>query len=504
MNKLKAVALSESTLLHKTFLSAKNVLLIALSCLFCLFLTGCEQPKEQASLQRILDRGYVNVGTLYGTNTYYIGAQGETGFEYELAKKYADFLGVKLNIVPRYNITDLFPILESGEVDFLASGLSVTPKRLEKYSFSPSYDHISQKLIFKQGNIRPRKLDDLTGKLMVTANSSHAEKLAKLKLTHDNLKWQETDDFDNEELLEKVLAGEIDYTIMDSNTLAINRRYHPEISIGFSLTRKEPLAWVLQKQADQSIFASLIEFFGEVHHDGTLLALDDKYYGHIEKFNYVDTRLFIKAINKKLPKYQPIFEKYGEEIDWRLLAAISYQESHWNPHARSFTGVRGMMMLTLPTAKQMGIKSRLDAEQSIRGGAKYFKRMIDKMPARIPKPDRIWFALASYNIGFGHLNDARIITQRQGGDPDRWFDVKVHLPLLKQKKYYKKTKYGYARGDESIRYVENIRRYYQTLTMLDDKQFNQKMKELAENSLTDEPLSETDPVALPSKTEIPK
>jgi membrane-bound lytic murein transglycosylase F len=117
----------------------------------------------------------------------------------------------------------------------------------------------------------------------------------------------------------------------------------------------------------------------------------------------------------------------------------------------------------------MGIQSRLDAAQSIEGGARYFKKMISKMPQRIPKPDRTWFALASYNVGFGHLNDARIITQRQGGDPDRWVEVKKRLPLLKQKKYYKKTKYGYARGDEPVNYVENIRRYYDTLSWMDEK-----------------------------------
>lgn len=206
-----------------------------------------------------------------------------------------------------------------------------------------------------------------------------------------------------------------------------------------------------------------------MHHNGVLLALDDKYYGHIEEFNYVDTRMFIKAIENKLPKFQPLFEKYGHDIDWRLLAAISYQESHWDPKARSYTGVRGMMMLTLPTAKQMGIKSRLDPEQSIQGGAKYFKQLIERMPARISSPDRLWFALASYNIGLGHLNDARAITKAQGGDPDRWVEVKERLPLLKQKKYYKKTRYGYARGDEPVNYVENIRRYYDTLTWMDDQ-----------------------------------
>jgi membrane-bound lytic murein transglycosylase F len=452
----------------------------SISCvlLLCFFLFGCQKDTESANLQRIIDRGYVTVGTLYGPTSYYLEAEGPTGFEYELAKKYADFLGVKLVIVPAYHLEDLFPKLESGNVDFLAAGLATTSNRLEKYSVAPSYDRISQKLVFKQGNERPRKLDDLTGKLMVTARTSHAENLTQLKLTNNDLKWEESSELDSEELLLEVLEGEIDYTVIDSNALAISRRYYPEISIGFTIKAPEPLAWLLNKQADTSILASLVEFFGQVHHNGTLLALDDKYYGHIEKFNYVDTRTFIKAIETKLPKYQAIFQKHGEEVDWRLLAAISYQESHWKPNARSPTGVRGMMMLTLPTAKQMGITSRLDVEQSIRGGAKYIKRMIDKVPERIPHPDRLWFALASYNVGFGHLNDARIITQKQGGDPDRWVEVKKRLPLLKQKKYYKKTKYGYARGDEPVHYVENIRRYYDTLEWMDEQAKTKLVEEL--------------------------
>lgn len=446
-----------------------NQLWTAFLLLSSLFLLGCKSEPSSANLQRIIDRGYVTVGTLYGNTSYYLDAEGAAGFEYELAQKYANFLGVELKMLPSYNLNELFEQLNNGEVDLLAAGLSVTDERLQQYRFAPSYDDVSQKLVFKQGNIRPRELSDLTGKLAIVAESSHVENLARLKLSNPKLAWSETSELDSDELLLSVLSGEIDYTVVDSNTLAINRRYYPEISIGFTIRKAEPLAWMVSKQSDDAILGSLVEFFGQVHHNGVLLALDDKYYGHIEEFNYVDTRMFIKAIENKLPKYQPLFEKYGQEMDWRLLAAISYQESHWNPHARSFTGVRGMMMLTLPTAKQMGIKSRLDAEQSIRGGAKYFKQLIDRMPARIPNPDRLWFALASYNIGLGHLHDARTITQQQGGDPDRWVEVKERLPLLKQKKYYKKTRYGYARGDEPVHYVENIRRYYDTLTWMDNQ-----------------------------------
>ena len=444
----------------------KNILFILL---LIPLLFSCNEQKQHASFARIIERGYVSVGTLFGPNSYYIKGDGFAGFEYDLAKKYAEYLNVELKIVPSYSLDELFLKLNTGEVDLLASGLSVTDKRLSRYRFAPSYEKVSQKLVYKQGKVRPRKLGDLKGNLMITASSSHAENLENLKQTHNELSWVETSEFDSEELLLKILNDEIDYTIIDSNTLAVNRRYYPEISVGFTIKKAEPLAWMVEQDSDDAILASLIEFFGQVHHDGTLLALDDKYYGHIEEFDYVDTRTFIRAITTKLPKYKALFEKYAQEIDWRLLAAISYQESHWRPHARSHTGVRGMMMLTLATAKQMGIKSRLDAEQSIQGGSKYFKRMISKMPDRIPSPDRIWFALASYNVGFGHLNDARIITQQQGGDPDRWVEVKTRLPLLQQKKYYKKTKYGYARGKEPVHYVDNIRRYYDTLTWLDDK-----------------------------------
>ena len=464
------------------------VFILVFSCVW--LLSGCKSEKQDASLQRILERGYVTVGTIYGLTNYYIGANGDSGFEYELAKKYADYLGVKLKVSASYSLEELFLKVESGEVDFLAAGLSVTGKRLEQFRFAPSYNETSQKLVFKQGKKRPRKLADLTGKFVVAANSSHVENLNGLKVSHENLTWQENSELDNEELLIQILNEEVDYTVIDSLTLAISRRYYPEISIGFTIRKTEPVAWMLAKSSDDSILASLIEFFGQIHHNGTLLALNDKYYGHVEQFNYVDTRLFIKAVENKLPKYQALFQQYSQDMDWRLLAAISYQESHWNPHARSHTGVRGMMMLTLPTAKQMGIKSRLDAEQSIRGGAKYFKQMFDRMPDRVPQPDRLWFALASYNVGLGHLNDARKITELQGGDPDRWVEVKERLPLLKQKKYYKFTRYGYARGDEPVNYVENIRRYYDTLTWMDDKLKQQEKIELQEKTIEKKSLGE--------------
>ena len=135
------------------------------------------------------------------------------------------------------------------------------------------------------------------------------------------------------------------------------------------------------------------------------------------------------------------------------------------------------MMLTQPTAKQMGVKSRLDAESNIRGGAKYLQRLLNRIPARISQHDRPWFALAAYNLGWGHVQDGRKLTKQQGGDPDKWVDVKKYLPLLRQKRFYKHTKYGFARGDEAVTYVSNIRRYYDTLIWIDEKSEQQQKLE---------------------------
>lgn len=187
--------------------------------------------------------------------------------------------------------------------------------------------------------------------------------------------------------------------------------------------------------------------------------LEEKYLGHVGTFDYVDTRTFLRAIDSTLPDIKPLFEKYAASMDWRLLAAISYQESHWNPQATSPTGVRGMMMLTRNTADSLDVNDRLDPEQSIRGGSEYLQRMMEKVPDTIPDDERIWFALAAYNMGYAHMLDVRKLTAKQGGNPDSWADVKLRLPMLSQKRYYAQTTYGYARGHEAYNYVENIRKY---------------------------------------------
>ncbi|TLU66797.1 membrane-bound lytic murein transglycosylase MltF [Thalassotalea litorea] len=448
--------------------TAQHLRLVLLSAVaFMLF--ACSEPDKPASLEQILEHNTLRVGTLQGPGNYYHHASHEAGFEYELARRYSQYIDVELEMVPAKNLSELLHKLESGQVDFVAAGISVTSERLEKYRFAPSYGQVSQELVFKQGGKWPKSISEVDGKLLVVKDSSHAQNLKQLQKLEPQLKWQESSSHDSEELLRAVAEGDIDFTIVDSNTLTLNQQTYPQINVAFTIQQSQPIAWMLLKNADDALLASLVEFFGEAHHDGTLLTLTQKYYTDITTIDGVDNSGFVNATKVKLAQFEPMFRRHAEGMDWRLLAAIAYQESQWQPTARSHTGERGMMMLDKKTAQQLDVHSRLDAEQSVRGAAKLFQQMFARIPHRISNPDRQWFALAAYDIGWGHLEDARLLTEQQGGDPDRWLDVKTTLPQLKERKYYQHAKYGYVRGDEPVRYVENIRAYYDTLVHLDEE-----------------------------------
>ncbi|RUO71698.1 membrane-bound lytic murein transglycosylase MltF [Idiomarina ramblicola] len=450
----------------KSAVSLFALLLFAVS-----LIAACTPQTRPDAMTVVQERQVLRVGTLINPTSYYFDHDREQGFEYDLAKRFSDRLGVELEMVPRFDVNDLFTMLRRGEVDIVAAGLDRTSTRARLFRFSPPYDIISQKIVFKQGSRqRPRDLQQITdGEIVVVEGSSHHEFLQSLGESIPTLKWRATRDHDAVELLQMVINEEIDYTITDSTALDIQRRFHPDLSVAFTVKHDQDIAWALPQGTDDSLFSAVVEYFGEIRASGRLAHIKEQHFGHVKQFNYVTTSLFIEAVERVLPGYIETFKEHSGSLDWRLLAAISYQESLWNPRAVSPTGVRGMMMLTLPTAKAMGVKSRLNAEQSIRGGARYLERMLNRVPARIPQPDRTWFALAAYNIGFGHLEDARIITEHQGGNPDRWVDVKKRLPLLRQKQFYRHTRYGFARGDEPVTYVGNIRRFYDTLKYLDEQ-----------------------------------
>lgn len=411
----------------------------------------------------------LKVATLYGSQIYIETEQGSAGFDYEFAKGFAEHLGRELVMLPYTNIDDLYQALESGKVDMIAAGLAATKTTKERFRISPPLYHVDQHIVYKQGTSRPKNVQEISGDITVIASSPFVDALEKLREKHSELKWRQKRDMDSEELLSMIDNEELNYTISDSTTFQINRRFLPELRAGPVIAVQQPIVWLLSAHNSDQLMSELLAYWHKQQQQGTLAHLQEKYFAHVKRFDYVDTRIFMRAIDERLPKYKDQFILHAGELDWRKLAAIAYQESHWKPNAVSPTGVKGLMMLTLPTAKQMGVENRLDPVQSITGGAKYLNNLLERLPASIPKNQRVWFALASYNVGFGHVEDARRLAQSMGLNPSAWRDIKEVLPLLQKRKYYKKTRYGYARGNEAVHYVENIRRYYDTLVWIDNQ-----------------------------------
>jgi membrane-bound lytic murein transglycosylase F len=427
-------------------------------------LSTCSTPPSV--LERILRSGELKVVTRNTPAAFYYGADEPRGIEYELARGYAQRLGVSLRI---YIDDRVFPDLASGKAQIGAASLTIGGAPSDSVAFGPGYQEIEPLIIYGRGTPRPRKLADLVGaRLDVVAKSSHSALLEKLRAQEPLLTWVEHTERSSDELIRRVAEGEIDYTVADSNLFELLRQFYPDLRVAFPLGPTDRIAWALP-QGDQELRESIASYFAEIEATGELKQILDRYYFASREFDYVGSRAFMRHVDTRLPRYRDFFleAERSTGIDWRLIAAIAYQESHWDPLAISPTGVRGMMMLTAHTADMMEVGDRHDARSSILGGAHYYLRVRLKVPERIHEPDRSWLAVAAYNLGFGHLEDARILTQFQGADPDQWDEVRERLPLLSDKAWYSRVQRGFAPGQTAVKYVDNVRRYYEILMWLD-------------------------------------
>lgn len=432
-------------------------------------LTGCV-PSNGSKLESVQRAGELVVLTRNSPTTYYEGPDGDTGIEYELATAFAQRLGVRLSMVVPPRFSDIIPMISRGEGDMAAAGITVTDIRRRRVRFAPPYQEIRQQLIYRLGHPYPENFQELPGyQLEVVSGTSYEERLHQLKLLYPALSWTANDAVETEELLQQVQEELVQLTIADSNIVDLSRQFNTDLRVAFDISPPEQLAWAFPPGDDDSLLREAEKFFNELRSSGRLAQLVEKYYGATARFNPINIAAYTLRIGDTLPAYRPLFEKAGEQhdMDWQLLAAMSYQESFWDPKSVSPTGVRGMMMLTSDTAAHLGVSDREDPEQSILGGARYIRQLIDRLPRRIREPDRTWMALAAYNVGMHHLEDARIITQQQGGDPDKWSDVKTRLPLLAKTAWHSKTKYGYARGYEPVQFVNRIRLYYGVLRQIE-------------------------------------
>ncbi len=438
---------------------------LTLSLLLLGLLAGCSRGDR---LSEILEQGELVVVTRNSPSTYYLDKAGAAGFEYDLASLFAAELGVSLTIQPAFSIEALFRRLRRGEADIAAAGLSLTPDREAEFVPTRPYATIAPLVIYRTGNDRPRNLGDLADReVLVLSNSSHATTLEALRdSAHPALRWQTLEEADSMELLERVDSGDTTLAVLDSNEFRIQQSLYPRLAKAFELGPEEPIVWYLPGgDRSKSLALAINDFFTRIQDSGLLAQLREQHFGHASVVTRIGSHTFARNMRAILPQYEEIIREAAEEyqMDWHLLAAVAYQESHWDPQATSPTGVRGMMMLTNATAEELGVANRLDARESLRGGARYLKNIKRRLPEDIAEPDRTWMALAAYNIGMAHLEDARVLTDRQGGDPHLWSEVMQRLPLLQKREFYRTTRYGYARGQEAVRYVQNIRHYYSIL-----------------------------------------
>ncbi|MFQ5610475.1 MAG: membrane-bound lytic murein transglycosylase MltF, partial [Woeseiaceae bacterium] len=384
----------------------------------------CSSPPS--TLDQVLELGELRVVTRDSPTSYFVGPDGPAGPEFDLVRGFAEQLGVTLVIETVDSVSEITPHLASGRAHMAAAGLSMTESRREYMHFGHPYNSVDMHLIYKLGTGKPRDVSEVIGRTVeVVAGSSHSDMMRSLSLSYPQLQWTENADDEVADLLKKVALAEVDFTIADSTEFGIQRHFYPDLRVALDLKISDPISWAFPKDDDNSLLERADAYIISSDRGGLLAQVNDRYFGHTEKFDYVGTRAFIRHFESRLPRYRQMFEEAGAAwgVDWRLMAALGYQESHWRSHAVSPTGVRGIMMLTKATADYLDIDDRMDPATSISGGARFYARQTERIPDSVGEPDRTWFALAAYNVGFNHVKDARQIVEWQGGDPDKWVDL---------------------------------------------------------------------------------
>jgi len=408
-----------------------------------------------------------------GPNTYFEDAQGlPSGLEFDLATMFAKELGAKPVFILTDNPAKIDRLLRQGQAHLAAAALARHFDFPGGLAWGPSYHATQHEIVCRVLDPKPRKLEDLAGKRIGVIEESVADYLLtdppKLTVPIERLPPGTS----TADLLEQIATEKLDCALVESTRYTLARRFFPQVEVAFNVGKPIDYAWLVSTIDKKRILDAAAPFFERIRKDGTLKRLIDRYYGHATRFTAIDASALLEQIASQLPKLKPHFieAEIASGVDWRLLAAIGYQESHWDAKATSPTGVRGLMMLTEETAERLQIKDRLEARDSIIGGARYFALLKEQLPDRILEPDRTWLALAAYNIGIGHLEDARVLAQRAKLNPDKWQDVRQVIGKLAEPESFNALKHGYARGGEAMQLVDNSRNYYDILSRMEPRE----------------------------------
>ncbi|BCB09136.1 membrane-bound lytic murein transglycosylase F [Vreelandella venusta] len=473
-------------LICRHFITRYRAYFAVIVTLFLALIPRATPIPQGEHLAQIIAKDFITIHTRNTPTTYYEGRQGPTGFEYELMHRFADNLGVSLNLNASHHPESVLPaVREQGDLG--AAALPLLPDS-PGIHYTRSIIQMQPLVVYRRGlnNIdEPKNLVGLELGTLSEAGTSQA--LLALQRDYPSLSWKESHELEVAELLAQVENGTLDAAIIFDHQFRLNRLFFPNVERGFFLGEPLSLAWAVPSGRGLGLLEAANQFLQELQENGALEQLVSRYFGHDDYLEYVGTRTFLAHLDERLPAYSELFKKAARDtgFDWKLLAAVGYQESHWDPNAVSPTGVRGLMMLTNPTASEMGVADRTNPAQSIDGGARYLRSIKDRLPESIVGNDRLYMAMAAYNVGLGHLYDARKIAEMRGGNPDSWQDVRAALPLLQQREWHSQTRHGYARGGEPVIYVRNIRRYYEMIEYVERSR--QQFFQLGQTLVSEEP-----------------
>lgn len=432
--------------------------------IFLCSISGCKKAPEYTGLKDIKKAGEITVITRNNANCYYEYRDQEMGFEFDLAKAFANYLGVKLKLKIAEKWEGMIPDIQNSAGALIAASMTITPARQEQVAFSSGYKAIQQQIIVHRNNNSIKKAEDLAGKTVhVRRGTSYQERLETLQKQGIALKIVLHDDIPTQELIRQVAQKKIEVTIADSNIALLNRRYFPQIIIAGPINEEEYLGWAVNRNAE-NLLNSINAFFKQIKANGKFAEIYSRYYSNVEIFDYFDMKKYHKRLKTKLPLYRPLIQKAAKKynFDWRLIAAQIYQESHFDPNAASHAGAFGLMQLTENTAKSLGVKNILSPEENIPAGVEHLKYLYDYFNQAKGR-DRLFISLAAYNVGQGHLFDARNLARKMNMDPDKWKSIAKTLPKLRFRKYNKNSRYGYCRGTEALGYIKQIMIYYDIL-----------------------------------------
>ncbi len=404
-----------------------------------------------------------------GPATWFVGPDGQsTGFDYDLLRLFAQRHNLVLKVVAAGNPGAKLGAGDTGAI-LAAGGLYKPPDANGTAAdagllYSTGYYAVEPVVICHADSFRPASWADLGGSTVaIVEGTGLAVALGALRVAHPEVVWRPLAVRSTEALIRQVSDGAVEYAIVASNDAEAARNVYLNFERAFAVANKQELVWAFPPA--QSLLRDRVNvFFAELKRDGTLLRLVERYFSYAQ-MPRLDAGVFQQRMRSVLPQYRAMFQHAQEAtgIEWRLLAAIAYQESQWDTQATSETGVRGLMQLTEDTARHLGVVDRMDPQAGVLAAAQYLRGLKDKLPARIPEPDRTWLALAAYNIGIAHLEDARVLAQKQKSSPDSWVAVSKALPLLTLPEFYEDAKYGYARGGMPVAFVERVRAYYDIL-----------------------------------------